>query len=300
MDLNYAPDVVFPHLGLVVRHLPRSFDVFGFPVYFYGATMALGMLGGLLVAQALMRRDGEKADLMFDFALWGVVFGLLGARAYYVIFSWDSYKNNLLNIFNLREGGLAVFGAVLGGALAMLVFTRRRKLSFFYLADYAVCGLLVGQIVGRWGNFFNAEAFGGYTDGLPAMQIRRAVVSPGMISPSLEAAMTAHPVLYAGEAYVQVHPTFFYEGLWNFALLLALLFWRRRKVFTGEIMFAYFAGEGLGRFWIEGLRTDQLLIPFVQAPVSQVLSVVFFGLGVFGLLRGRRKERARERFDSAG
>lgn len=293
MELSFAPDVVFPHLGIVIRHLPRGFDVFGFTVYFYGVTMALGMLCGLLTAQVLMRRDGEKADVMFDFAVWGVIFGLIGARAYYVVFSWDSYKNGLLNVFNLREGGLAVFGAVLGGALAMLLFTRRRRLSFFYLADYAACGLLVGQIIGRWGNFFNAEAFGGYTDGFLAMQLRRAIVPPGMISPGLTEDMLVHPVLYAGEAYISVHPTFLYEGLWNLALLLFLLFWRRHKIFTGEIMFLYFIGEGSGRFWIEGLRTDQLLIPVAQIPVSQALSAVFIALGLFGLWRGRSERNKR-------
>ncbi|MDR0433426.1 MAG: prolipoprotein diacylglyceryl transferase [Gracilibacteraceae bacterium] len=290
MDLNFAPDVVFPHLGIVIKNLPRGFDVFGFSVYYYGLLIALAMIAGLLTAQALMRRDGEKTDVMYDFALWGVVFGLVGARAYYVIFSWDNYKNNLLSIFNLREGGLAVFGAVLGGALAMLIFTRRRRLSFFYLADYTVCGLLVGQIIGRWGNFFNAEAFGGYTDWFLAMQFRRAIVPPGMISPALDTAMLAHPVWYGGEPYISVHPTFLYEGMWNLALLLILVFWRRRKTFPGEIMFLYFIGEGCGRFWLEALRTDQLLIPLTRIPVSQALSVLFVALGIFGLWRGRRKK----------
>jgi phosphatidylglycerol:prolipoprotein diacylglycerol transferase len=284
-----APDLVFPHLGLVITHLARSLTVFGFEIYFYGITIALGMLCGLFMVQRMMKLDGEDPEPFNDFVFFAIICGLVGARAYYVIFSWDAYRDDLLSIFNLRQGGLAVFGGVLGGIIALLIFTRRRKMSFFYLADYGAFGLLTGQILGRWGNFFNTEAFGGYTDGPLAMQIRRAIVSPNMISPELDAAMALHPVTYADADYIQVHPTFFYESCWNLALLVLLILYLRRKKFSGEIAFLYFVGEGLGRFWVESLRTDSLLAPGLGLPVSQVLSVIFVLSGVYGIVSGRRR-----------
>ena len=153
--------------------------------------------------------------------------------------------------------------------------------------DTAVLGLVLGQIIGRWGNFFNREAFGGYTDGLLAMRLPVSAVRASDIS----SALAEHMLTIDGIQYIQVHPTFLYESLWNLALLILLLLWTRHKKFNGEVFCLYLVGYGIGRAWIEGLRTDQLLIPGTSLAVSQVLSVILAALGVLLLLIGRRVHR---------
>ena len=191
-------------------------------------------------------------------------------RTYYVIFDWDNYKNDLIQIFNLRAGGLAIYGGVIAGVLTLLVFTRVKKLSFFSMADTGVLGLITGQIIGRWGNFFNCEAFGGYTDSLLAMRIKRSLVNHGMISQEL----LDHLIVENGVEYIQVHPTFLYESMWNLGVLIFMLWYRKRKKFDGEMLLIYLLGYGLGRSWIEGLRTDQLIFFGTGIPVSQALSML--------------------------
>lgn len=265
-----AADIRFVHLGIAIENLRKSISVFGFEIAFYGILIGIGMLAGILIAQSDAKRRGQDPDIYLDFALYAIIFSIIGARIYYVAFEWDNYKDNLLQIFNLRAGGLAIYGGVIAAVLTLAVFARARKLSFFSMADSAVLGLVTGQIIGRWGNFVNCEAFGGYTDSLLAMQINRAQVHEYMISQEL----LEHLVVENGIEYIQVHPTFLYESLWNLGLLLFMLWYRKRKKFDGEMLLIYFAGYGLGRSWIEGLRTDQLVIGNTGIAVSQALSMV--------------------------
>ena len=262
-------DLSFVHLGISVQHIVKTFSIGGISFAYYGLIIGIGMIAGLLVAQSDARRRGQDPEMYLDFAIYGIIFAILGARIYYVIFQWGYYKEHLAEIINLRSGGLAIYGGVIAGIVTLVIFARKRKQSFFSLGDTACLGLLTGQIIGRWGNFVNCEAFGGYTDSLFAMRIRRAIVNENMISPEL----LDHLITENGIEYIQVHPTFLYESLWNLALLLFLLWYRKRKRFTGEIVWLYLAGYGIGRAWIEGLRTDSLLIPGTSVAVSQVLSL---------------------------
>ena len=278
-------DIRFVHLGITINHLKSSISVFGFRIAFYGIIIGIGMLAGLWIAQSDAKRRGQDPELYLDFALYAIICSIIGARLYYVIFEWDYYKNNLLQIFNLRAGGLAIYGGVIAGAITMIVYTRMKKVSIFSMADTGVLGLVTGQIIGRWGNFFNCEAFGGYTDSLLAMRIRRALVNDNM----LNADVLNHRIVENGVEYIQVHPTFFYESCWNLCLLLFMLWFRRYKKYDGQMLWIYLLGYGIGRFWIESLRTDQLILFGTGLPVSQALSLVLILVAAGNLIwRGYR------------
>ncbi len=264
-----APDLMFVNLGITIQHLVNSVSIFGFRIAFYGIIIAIGIVAGLAVALTDVKRTGQDPDFYVDLTLFGVIVGVIGARIYYVIFAWDYYKDNPVQIFNIRAGGLAIYGGIIAVTIFTVVFCRIKHKNFFTVADTGVLGLVTGQMIGRWGNFFNCEAFGNYTDNLFAMRIKKSLVNPGM----LNANVLAHQIVQDGVEYIQVHPTFLYESAWNFCLLLFLLWYRRHKSFEGEIMWLYFFGYGLGRFWIEGLRTDQLLLFGTGIPVSQLLSL---------------------------
>ena len=277
-------DLRFVHLGITIEHLQNHITIFGFSIAFYGIIIGIGMLLGITLAARDAEKRGIGEDTIYDFALLGIVFGVIGARLYYVFFQWDNYRGNLLEILNLRAGGLAIYGGVIGGILSLMVYCRRKKQNFLNLADSLILGVLVGQILGRWGNFFNAEAFGRYTDSLFAMQLRRDIVNPIMIN----SALLQHLVRVNGVDYIQVHPTFLYESVWNLCLLLFLLWYRPKKRFTGEMFFLYLGGYGLGRVWIEGLRTDSLLVPGTGIAVSQALAGVCVLVALLCILAGRR------------
>lgn len=268
--MTEGADVSFVHLGITIEHLRNSISIGGFEIAFYGIIIGIGMLAGLYMAQKDARRRGQDPELYLDFALYAIIFSIIGARLYYVIFNWELYKDNPIEIFNLRGGGLAIYGGIIGAVLTLIVFTKVRKVSFFSMADTGCIGLITGQIIGRWGNFFNCEAFGGYTDSLLAMRLKMSLVNPSMISQEL----LDHRIVENGVEYIQVHPTFLYESVWNLGVLAFLLWYRKRKKFDGEILWMYLLGYGLGRAWIEGLRTDQLLFFGTGIPVSQALSMV--------------------------
>ncbi|MDD3394613.1 MAG: prolipoprotein diacylglyceryl transferase [Clostridia bacterium] len=263
------PEIWFPNLGIEIDHLSRvAFTVFGKEVYWYGIFIGTGVLLGLVLAMNEAKRTGQDPDTYLDFALYALIFAIIGARLYYVLFSWDAYSQNLIKIFATREGGLAIYGGVIGGVLTAVVYSKIKKMNFWQLADTAAPSLILGQALGRWGNFFNREAFGDFTDNLFAMRYQLSQVRLGDISEHALSQLQA----INGVEYIQVHPTFLYESLWNIGVFVLLIFVSRRKKFHGQIAGLYFLCYGLGRVWIEGLRTDQLM--FGGFAVSQVLSAV--------------------------
>lgn len=278
-------NINFPHLGIYLENVGKSISIFGFEIAFYGITIAAAMLAGLWIAMRTAKKTGQNPDLYFDMGMLAIFCALIGARAYYVIFAWENYKDNLLEIFNLRHGGLAIYGGVIGGAIAVYLFARVKKQKFLQLADTASVGLVLGQIIGRWGNFFNREAFGGYTDNLFAMQLPLDAVYSWDVTPE----MMENLQKASGVQYIQVHPTFLYESLWNLMVLVLLAVCTKRKKFHGEVFCLYLLGYGLGRAWIEGLRTDQLWIPGTEIPVSQVLAVVLVIVSAAIITVKRRK-----------
>lgn len=289
MLLEMATSIKFPNLGIEFNNVGSSIDVFGFKIAYYGIIIALGMAAGYLVAQWQAKRTGQDPDLYLDFALYAIILSVIGARLYYVVFAWDEFKDDPIQIFNIRQGGLAIYGGVIVAVLTALVYSKFKKISFGLLADTGCLGLITGQIIGRWGNFFNREAFGKYTNGLFAMLLDIRDVSydytapvsyltekyadkPDALNRILE--IRDNPVMIDGITYIQVHPTFLYESMWNLMVLVLLILYSKHKKFNGEVFLLYLVGYGLGRVWIEGLRTDQLFLWGTPFAVSQVLSAL--------------------------
>lgn len=287
-----AFSIRFVHLGITIEHLAKAFYIGDFPIAYYGVIILIGVIAGSKVAFWEAKKTGQNEEMYVDFAFFAVLFALIGARIYYVIFDWDRYKDNLLQVFNFRAGGLAIYGGIIGAVITLLVFAKKRKVSPWLMMDTGVLGLITGQIIGRWGNFVNREAFGGYTDGLFAMQIQKSEVYPWDITEEI----AEHILWIDGVEYIQVHPTFLYESLWNLGVLIFLLAFRRKKKFTGEVFCWYLIGYGIGRFWIEGLRTDQLLIGSI--PVSQLLSAVLV-IGASGYLIWKRRQLKQKEWEDA-
>lgn len=279
----------FPHLGIHFSSVGNHITVFGFDIAYYGMIIGAGILAGIFMAVYEAKRTGQKEEDYYDLSICAVIISIIGARAYYVIFSWDMYRDDLLSIFNLRQGGLAIYGGVIAAVLTVIVFAKVKKLSAAQIFDTAGLGLVLGQAIGRWGNFFNREAFGEYTDGLFAMKLPVDAVR----SSDITDLMRKHMETVDGVSYIQVSPTYLYESMWCLALLILLLLYRRHKKFQGEVFLMYLFGYGAGRVWIEGLRTDQLWIPGTEIPVSQVLAgtivVVSFVLIVYNRIKVKKK-----------
>lgn len=286
-QLMDVKDIAFPHLGIYLRNVPKSFSIFGFEIALYGMIIGLGVLAGVLMAAYIAKKEGLNPDIIWDFAIYAIIFSIIGARVYYVVFRWDLYKDDLLSIFNTRNGGMAIYGGVIAAFITLAVYCKVKKQHFLELADICVPGLVLGQVIGRWGNFTNREVFGEYTDSLLAMRMPMSVVRTSDISESI----ANHFV--QGTNYIQVHPTFLYESLWNLGLLVLMLCYRKHKKFQGEMWLLYLGGYGLGRAWIEGIRTDTLFIPHTTLPVSQVLAIVLFVVAIVAdiAIRGIRKRK---------
>ena len=271
-------DIAFPNLGIYLANVPKTIMIGSFGIALYGIVIAIGMILGLTLSSKIAGRTGQDPDTIWDLAASLIIFSIIGARIYYVIFMWDFYKDNPMQIFNLRGGGLAIYGGIIAGVITLFVYCRRKGKSFPLVLDTVIYGLLVGQILGRWGNFFNREVFGEYTDSLFAMRIPVAMVRERDISASIAAHMTE------GTSYIQVHPTFLYEGMWNLMLLILLLIYLKHKKFDGEIALLYFAGYGIGRALIESIRTDQLYITGTTIPVSMMLGIVMAVVSIIAIL----------------
>lgn len=283
------PDIWFPNLGIEIMELNRvAFTVLGKDVYWYGIFIGLGVILGVVFAMLEAKRTGQDPDLYVDFVIYALIFAIIGARLYYVAFSWDYYSANPAKIFAIREGGLAIYGGIIGATLTAIVYCKKKKVDFWLLADTASPCIAFGQMMGRWGNFFNREAFGGFTDGLFAMRLRVDQVRAGDISQQV----MENIMNFGGVDYIQVHPTFLYESIWNLCLFLLLVIYRPKKKFAGQILGLYFLGYALGRVWIEGLRTDQLMIGGFA--VSQLLSACIIVASVAFLIWKGRKEKTAE------
>ena len=246
--------ISFPGLGITGLNPPAYFTVFGHRIYFYGVLIALGFLLGILYCARRSRDFGIKADDFYDMVILLIPLSILCARIYYVLFRLDDFVGRpLIAYFAVWEGGIAIYGGIIGGILAIWLVCRRKKIPFLAMLDLTVFGVLIGQIIGRWGNFMNREAFGAQTEIFCRM---------GLTDPS------GHTIY--------VHPTFLYESLWNLALFIGLWLWVRKgkRKYDGQMSLLYLFFYGLGRAWIEGLRTDSLYIGHTGIRVSQALSLV--------------------------
>ncbi|MFI3207798.1 MAG: prolipoprotein diacylglyceryl transferase [Eubacteriales bacterium] len=276
----------FPNIGIELENVGKSITVFGYEIAFYGMIIGFGIIMGILIAAAEAKRTKQNPEDYFDLALYAVIFAIMGARLYYVVFSWSSYKDNLLAIFNLRQGGLAIYGGVIAAVITVFIFGKVKKLSATLLLDTAGLGLVIGQAIGRWGNFFNREAFGEYTDSILAMRLPVDMVRASDITDT----MLANVIYIDDLAFIQVHPTFLYESLWCVGVFLLMVLYRKVKKFNGEVFLVYLAGYGAGRFWIEGLRTDQLTLSNGVA-VSQLLAGVLVIVSISAILILRNKNK---------
>jgi len=279
--------IYFPNLGIHFQNVGQSFSILGLEITYYGVVIGIGMLLGVFVATKEAKRTNQNQDHYYDLAMFGVILSVMGARVYYVIFRWDSYKNDLLSIFNLRLGGLAIYGGIITATIVMIVYSRIKKLNMYQVFDTIAPAFLIGQVVGRIGNFFNREVFGEYTNNIFAMQLPLERVRNSDVT----SLMREHLIDIEGMQFIQVHPTFLYECLWNLGLFVLIWLYRKHKKFEGELFLIYLFGYGMGRIWIEGVRTDQLLIQGTNLPVSQVLSGVL--MVVTGVLLGMQWKKLR-------
>ena len=261
--------ISFPLLGNFSLNPPSYFTVFGRPIYFYGVLIALGFALAILFCSKHAPDFGIKSDDFIDLMLWLTPLSIVGARLYFVIFRWQDYAADPKQLFAVWEGGLAIYGGIIAGVLVMAAVCRHKRIPFAAMLDLGVYGLLIGQILGRWGNFMNREAFGAETTVFCRM---------GLTDP-------------AGNT-IYVHPTFLYESLWNLIGLLFLIWFSRagKRRWDGQCAAIYFFWYGLGRTWIEGLRTDSLYLGSTGIRVSQLLSLVLvLVMGLLLLLQSRKE-----------
>ena len=266
--------ISFPGLGIFGLNPPAFFSIFGHRIYFYGVLFALGFTLGILYCARRSKDFGLSSDDFYDMVILLIPLSILCARIYYVLFRLDDFIGRpLIAYFAVWEGGIAIYGGIIGGILAIWLVTRRKKLPFLAMLDLTVFGVLIGQIIGRWGNFMNREAFGAQTEIFCRM---------GLTDPS------GHTIY--------VHPTFLYESLWNLILFLGLWLWvkRGKRKYDGQMSLLYLFFYGLGRAWIEGLRTDSLYIGHTGIRVSQALSLLLVLCAGALLLRQRRREHPSE------
>ena len=291
----------FPGLGIHFNNVPSGFTIFGIEVRLYAVVIVIGFVLALLISSREARLSRQDDETYLDFFLWMVIPSMIGARAYYVIFNWGEYYEKgkgfwetVGDIVNIREGGLAIYGGLIVGVFVAFVFNKKRKLSLPLMGDTVCMGVLIGQILGRWGNFFNREAFGAFTKSFIRMAIPvDYFANEETLNDYLESGIITNKMLMNPDivgkrtACISVYPTFLLEGLWCLALLIIILLYRRHKKFDGELSLFYIMGYGLGRFFIEGLRTDSLMAGSMK--VSQIVALVcFFGamlLLVFNYVR---------------
>ena len=255
--------VGFPGLGLKFNIDPVAFTLFGKDIYWYGLIIAFGLILAAFICNYLGKKDNFPKDTVLDIVLLGTPIGIICARLYYVIFSFSEYKDNLADIFKIWEGGLAIYGGIIGAVSAAYIYCRVKKLSFLRIADVCIIGVMLGQAIGRWGNFVNKEAYGSLTNLPWRMEI------------------------YNGISKMSVHPTFLYESLWNLVGFVVLYFINKQKKQNGETFFSYLVWYGVGRFFIEHLRADSLYLGMFK--ISQIVALLTVIVGIICLAVIKKK-----------
>ena len=263
--------IIFPGLGLTFTINRAAFSILGLPVYWYGILIAFGFALATFLALRDSKKYGIKSNDILDLLLFALPAAIVGARLYYVIFSWSDYQNNLLSVFDIHQGGLAIYGGVIAALITAFLFARKRKIGVLKLLDFTIPYLALGQSIGRWGNFVNQEAHGTLTSLPWRMEIFDTM----------------------SMRYISVHPTFLYESLWDFLLFLFLIWFRKRKKLSGEVFILYLAIYGLGRCFIEGLRTDSLYLGHVR--ISQLVAGACFIIFMLVFVIRRLKLRSTSR-----
>ena len=248
--------ITFPNLGLELDINPVAFSIFGREIYWYGIIIVSAIVLALILAWKNRDTYGISWDTITDFAFVVIPIGVISARIYYVIFQWDYYKDNLFDIIKIWNGGIAIYGAIIGGIITAIFFCKKKKIKFLDLADFCAPYVVLCQSIGRWGNFVNREAYGAITDSFLKMGI------------------------YSAGEYIYVHPTFLYESICTFIIFCILYSYRHKRKFSGEIFYLYMILYGISRFFVEGLRTDSLYLFGFR--ISQILALIF--VVVFGIL----------------
>jgi phosphatidylglycerol:prolipoprotein diacylglycerol transferase len=285
--MDNVNDISFPNLGIYISDLASGITVFGREIKFYAIIIAVSFIIAAILAMREAKKTGQDDELYIDAFLVSIIPIILGARLYYVLFDWQAFRSNPVSVLYIWQGGLAIYGGVLVGLLTLYIFSKVRKQSYGLLLDTLVPGLALGQCLGRWGNFFNREAFGGNCKSLFAMRIPSDAVHVGYAS---SVTVTTPDT---GLSYIQVQPTFLYESVLCLCIFIILLLVRRHKKVNGEVFLLYAFLYGIGRFFIERMRTDQLVLCTIgetDIPVSQVVALIFVVLSVVLFLIGRHRQ----------
>lgn len=279
-----SSQISFPGLSIPPFTVnPVAFSVGGIEIRWYGIIIVLGIIAGFSYAAYRAKQSGLSLDDMLDYVLVALPLGIICARLYYVVFFNDGSYKTFYDVIAIWEGGLAIYGGVLGGLLGMFLVSRHKKNKFRAVLDCFAPGVMIGQIFGRWGNFFNAEAYG-TLDHIDFPFIGR------IFTPHFEENYPLRMVIENGfVGKIAVHPTFLYESVWNLLGLLLIHLFFNRKRFDGEVTLWYFAWYGFGRFFIEGMRDDSLMLGSFR--VSQVLALVLFAASIVLIVIGSKKAK---------
>ncbi len=265
---SFSGPIEFPGLNLIFNPDKTFLNT---PIHWYGIIIAAGLVLAVILCMYIAKRTGLGDEVILDVVIWAVPVSVVFARAYYVIFSFENYKDNLMDVFKIWEGGIAIYGCIIGAVLTVLVYCRIKNLSPLRVLDVGCVGLALGQAIGRWGNFVNREAFGGPAG--ESVLLRMKLYT--------DASM---------DTWAVVHPTFLYESVWNFAVFALLLLFTGKNKYQGQLFWTYLLTYGIGRFFIEGLRTDSLYLGPVR--VSQMVALVTVIVASVMLISGKKQQKA--------
>ena len=249
----------FPGLGLEFTVNRVAFTIFSKPVYWYALIILSGFLLAVLFVYKTCKKRGVDPENIFDIAFYGLILGIICARIYYCIFDPDCLRGNILNVFKIWEGGIAIYGGIIGAVISTLIYCRKKKLSVLNTFDACAPGLLIGQAIGRWGNFVNAEVYGGVAENIFRMTINSST---------------------------PVHPLFLYESLWNTLGFILIVLFRDRKKVDGQVFFFYCLWYGIGRFFLEGMRQSEYILYLIDGKlgISQLVAAMFVVFSVVALI----------------